>query len=281
MRSLSFVVGAMTSAALAGCAVSAPDPAPGPDITNSTATAIVAVERTVGPGETVRSDTVVARFVRVRQGVVDEAALRVAGIAEDVPPSGSCTEPADATYAIASLQGGVELLDVGQVTVAGLGSDLASESVRKSTVLLPRAMPDPAGVVSGVFYSVRSTDTFTAGSKVALRSTGGADLDGFAVNVTAPRDLADVRVQQLSSGFDVTWDGADSDVVYVDVLAPTPRAVIRCTASENGHLSVPYTGADDGQIAVHRLHRESFRAKGLSPGEVRFDLAKIVAFRRP
>ena len=283
MRSPSYVVGAMASAALGtACAVSSPDP--GPETTSSTtATAVVAVERTVGPGETVRGDTVVARFVRVRQGAVDEAALRVAGIADDVPPSGSCTEPTDATFSSTSLQGGrgVELLDVGQVTVAALANDLASESFRKSTVLMPRAMPDPAGVVSGVFYSARSTDAFAAGSKVALRSTGGADLDGFAVNVTAPRDLVDVRVTQLSAGFDVTWDAADSDVVYVVVLAPTPRAVIRCTASETGHITVPYTGTDDGQVAVHRLHRESFKAKGLSPGEVRFDLAKIVAFKHP
>lgn len=273
MRSLSFVLGALSSVAtLAGCAVSSPDP--GPEATSTTATAIVAVERTIGPGDTVRADTVAARFVRVRQGLVDEAALRVAGVSDDVPAPGVCTEPNDSSHA--SIQGrSVDLLDVGQVTVA-------TDSARKSLVLSPRTMPDPAGVVSGVFYTSRSAEAFGAGGKVALRSTGGADLDAFSLNVTAPRELADVRIGQSAGGFDVTWDASEDskDLVYVDVLAPATHAVIRCSAIENGHVFLPYTGSEDGQVAVHRLHRETFKAKGIEPGEVRFDLSKIVAFHR-
>ena len=124
-----FLGALLASSVLAACAAAAPDP--GPDDAGSTAaTAIVAVERTVGPGDTVRGDTVLARFVRVRQGAVDDAALRVVGIAADVPAPGACAAPTES--ASASLAGrGVELLDVGQVTVA-------------SAVLLPRTMPDPA-----------------------------------------------------------------------------------------------------------------------------------------
>lgn len=261
-----FLGALLASSVLAACAAAAPDP--GPDDAGSTAaTAIVAVERTVGPGDTVRGDTVLARFVRVRQGAVDDAALRVVGIAADVPAPGACAAPTES--ASASLAGrGVELLDVGQVTVA-------------SAVLLPRTMPDPAGVVSGVFYSSRSVDAFAAGGKVALRSTGGADLDGFALSATAPREIADVRVLPIVAGLDVSWDADDAkDVFYVDVLAPSARVIVRCTAGESGRVVVPYVGADDGQVVVHRLHREAFKAKGIETGEVRFDLAKIVAFRR-
>lgn len=270
-----FLGALLASSVLAACAATTPDP--GPDDAGSTsAMAVVAVERTVGPGDTVRGDTVLARFVRVRpgprsrgedQGAVDDAALRVAGIAADVPAPGACIAPTEA--ASASLAGrGVELLDVGQINVA-------------SAVLLPRTMPDPAGVVSGVFYSTRSVDAFAAGGKVALRSTGGADLDGFALSATAPREISDVRVLPLVGGLDVSWDAEDArDVFYVDVLAPSARVIVRCTAAESGRVVVPYVGADDGQVVVHRLHREAFKAKGIETGEIRFDLAKIVSFRR-
>jgi hypothetical protein len=81
----------------------------------------------------------------------------------------------------------------------------------------------------------------------------------------------------------VTWDAVDADardLVYVDVLSP--RMTMRCTSSEAGHVSIPSSAVigDDAQIAVHHLHVESFKAKGIEPGEVRFDVAKLVAFHR-
>jgi hypothetical protein len=33
-------------------------------------------------------------------------------------------------------------------------------------------------------------------------------------------------------------------------------------------------------LAVHRLHREAFSARGVDPGEVRFDFARVVSFVR-
>jgi hypothetical protein len=277
MRSAFLLLTALASSSLVACMDASPEPV-GTDPTSSTATAIVVVERTSGPGDAVRGDAVTARFVRVTQGSVDDSALRMAGIAEDVPAPGACLVPNDGTTS-PSIQGrSVELLDVGQVVLASEGS--------KNTVLLPRSMPDPAGVVSGVLYSSRATDTFAPGSRVSLRSTGGSDLlDGFAVSVTAPRELADVRVSSFSAGLDVAWDaeGADAkDLVYVDLLAPsTTRVVMRCTASEAGRVFVPAVSTpEEGQLAVHRLHRETFKAKGIEPGEIRFDVAKIVAFRK-
>ncbi len=278
MRAPLLLIAAVWSSSLVACVGGGSEPSidSGTE-TSSTATAIVALERTSGPGDAVRGDAVTARFVRVRQGAVDDPALRMAGVAEDIPAPGACFAPSDTTPVI---QGrGVELLDVGQVVLTSEGS--------KSTVLLPRSMPDPAGVVSGVIYSSRSADVFSAGSPVSLRSSGGADLlDGFSVSVTAPRDIADVRVASLPTGLEVSWDadGAEPhDLVYIDVLSPAPRVVMRCTGTDAGHLLVPHgsiAGIDEGQLAVHRVHKESFKAKGIEPGEVRFDVAKIVTFHR-
>jgi hypothetical protein len=37
---------------------------------------------------------------------------------------------------------------------------------------------------------------------------------------------------------------------------------------------------DDASLAVHRLHREGFRVRGVDPGEVRFDFARVVSVTR-
>jgi hypothetical protein len=241
------------------------------------------VERTAGPGDAIRGDAVIARFVRVRQGAVDDPALRMAGVAEDIPLTPSCFVPTDSGELGAAIQQGrsVELLDVGPVLIN-------SDTSAKNTLLPPRSMPDPAGVVSGVFYSSKTADVFSGGARVSLRSNGGPDLlDGFAATVTAPRDVTDVQVTSLATGLDVSWDASESDVrdlVYVDVLSPAPRVAARCTTIDvAGRLLVPHAniaGIDEGQLAVHRLHKESFKAKGIEPGEVRFDVARIVTFRR-
>ena len=282
MRGPLLLAAALSGSGLLACAVPAPEP--GPESASSTATAIIVVERSSGPGDAIRGDAVIARFIRVNQGAVDDPALRIAGVATDIPGPGQCFAPSDSAP---SIQGrAVELLDVGQITVTG-EPVLGEAASPKSTVLLPRAMPDPAGVASGVFYSSRTADVFASGSRMSLRSSGGQDvLDGFSVSVNAPRDVYDVRVTPTTTGLDVTWDATEvdpHDVVYVDVLAPAPRVVMRCAGADSGRLIVPQSlvqGIDEGQIAVHRLHKEAFRAKGIDPGEVRFDVARVVTFRR-
>jgi hypothetical protein len=263
------LVGILAAPSLVACAA-APDP--GPDPTSpTTATAVVEVERSTGPGDSTRNDAVAARVVRVKQGSVDEAALSIAGVGADLPAAGSCIVPSES-----AIQGrAVELLDVGQVSM--------TSETGKSLVLAPRLMPDPAGVVSGYFYSARSADAFMPGSRVALRSSGSPDLpEGFTLNATAPKELVDVHITPTAEGLDVSWDASDADardLVYADVLSPAPRVALRCVASDAGHLTLA-TSIDDGQLAVHRLHKESFRAKGIEPGEIRFDVSKVVTFRR-
>lgn len=270
MRSL-FALGALASMSLSvGCTVGNTDTPDAEAQTSTTATGIVVVERT-GAG-----DAVVARFIRARQGVVDDAALRTAGV-QDVATqvsAGTCVTSIETPPSTAR---GVELLDVGAVTM-----DVAQG---KTTILLPRAMPDPAGVVSGYFYSARSTEAFTPSARVSLRASGGQDLpEGFAVSVASPRDLSDVRVVTSAASVDVLWDSSDADgrdLVYADVLAPT--MIARCAATDAGHLAIPASvlgTADEGTITVHRVHREPFKTRGIDPGEVRFDLARVVSFRR-
>ena len=260
MRSL-IITGSL--ATLAGC--SAGYDVPDAEAQTSTsASAVIVVER--GPS----GDAIVARFVRARTGLVDDQALRTAGV-QDLPAVGTCVTSFDGT---ASGAKAVDLLDVGAVTF-------------DSTVLLPRSLPDPAGMVSGYFYSARSSDAFAAAasSRVSLRASGGADLpEGFAVSLAAPRELLDVRTASNATGLEVTWDATDADardLVYVDVLAP--NVVARCSANDAGRLTLPANvlgNVEEGSLAVHRLHREAFRTRGIDPGEVRFDLARVVAFRR-
>ena len=148
MRSL-IITGSLIT--LAGC--SAGYDVPDAEAQTSTsASAVIVVER--GPN----GDAIVARFVRARTGLVDEQALRTAGV-QDLPAIGTCVTSFDGPATAAKA---VDLLDVGAVTF-------------DSTVLLPRSLPDPAGMVSGYFYSARTSDAFAAAtSRVSHRASGGA-----------------------------------------------------------------------------------------------------------
>ena len=286
MRSHFLLTGALSIGSLAsmGCSLTAtPDAPDAAEATSSTATAMVVVERTTGPGDAVRADAVIARFVRVHQGTVDDQALRIAGAAWDLPAVGTCSSTQPTQTALQPRS--VDLLDVGVLTLG----DRDTPGSAKTTVLLPRTMFDPTGGVSGVFYSARSSEAFTPSSRLQLHTSGGPDLpEGFLVNVASPREVADVRVATgASSSLEVAWEATEADdardLVYVDVIAPSARLVARCTTFDVGHLVVPGAtlGAlEEGQLSVHRLHRESFRTKGIEPGEIRFDVARVVTFRR-
>ncbi len=288
MRSYFLLTGALASLTAIGC-VAPPDERPDAEAATTTATAVVVVERTTGPGDALRGDTVIARFVRVRQGSVDDQALRIAGAAWDVPAAGTCVAAAQDAAQPALQPRSVDLLDVGVLTTTTLD---VSYNAAKSTVLLPRSMPDPTGVVSGVFYSARSAEVFTPTARLQLHTSGGPDMpEGFRVDVASPHDIGDVRVSSgpdRAGALDIGWDvdpvaRASNDLVYVDVIGQSSRLVARCGALDVGQLSIPATslGAiDEGTVSVHRLHRESFRAKGIEPGEIRFDLARVVSFHR-
>lgn len=253
---------AVGAVAIGGCGVAATEAADA-EVASQSATAVVVVERTpVG-------DSVVARFVRAKQGAVDEATLRSAGIALDLPASGCMTVEAPRAAARS-----VALVDVGPVTL---------ESATSKTALLPKEMPDPSGIVSGFYYSARTNEAFSAGAPVQIHAPGGVEADGFAidgftVSVPAPNEVANVQVVSTAQGLDVSWD-ANDDLVYIDILNGTAgRSLTRCVAE--GSRALVQTNLEQGEIAVHRVHREAFRTKGIDPGEVRFDVSKNISFSR-
>lgn len=271
---LSASVLAATSA-LVGCASPTTD-APDAEATAQAATAVVVVERTTGPGDAVRGDDVIARVLRARHGAVDDQVLRMTGVTIDVPSPGSCAltiDPGAASRANES----VELLDVGSVSVGG----------RDATILLPHAMPDPTGLVSGVVYSAHAAEAFAAGGIVDFHASGGPDLpSGFSATVNTPMDLGDVRVVRNAAGLEIAWEAADDgdrDVVYAEVVAPSSNVVARCATVDSGRMTIAantFDGLEEGTVVLHRLHREAARTREIPLVEVRFDLARVVTFRR-
>ena len=250
---------------------------------SSPAAAIVVVERTSGPGDGTRAEAI-ARFVQMRSGTVDDQALRIVGAAVDFPALNACSTLGRG-WADAPARA-VKLADVGSVTL---------ETNGVKTSLVARQLPDVADLVSGVVYAGRGESALAPRARYALRSTGAGDVDAFEVLATAPAEPGDVRVAAqdgksvvvLAPGaqVDLSWEpGTLDDLVYVDIAAnDTTTPVVRCLFTDAGHATLASTafGAiDEGTVSVHRLHRESFRARGLDSGEIRFDFARAVAFTR-
>lgn len=273
MRSLLTLTPLPLAVSLIGCAAGPQDAPDAEAQALSTASAVVIVERTASTEGVARGDVLSARFVRVRQGALDEAALRTAGVPE-VPTSGTCTTTLEAPAFTARA---VDLLDVGAVSF--------EPPTAAKTTLLPRVMPDPAGVVSGYFYSGRTVEVLAPAARIALRATGGVDLpDGFVATVTVPREIGDLTLASTPSGLELSWDAGEEagrDLVYADVI--DRELVARCASADVGQLVIPSAvlgAVDEGTLVLHRVRREPFKARGLDAGEVRFDLARAVPFRR-
>ena len=69
----------------------------------------------------------------------------------------------------------------------------------------------------------------------------------------------------------------------MDIGATSAAPATRCLFDDGGHATLEasaFGALEDGTIAVHRLHREAFHARGIDPGEVRFDFARVVSFVR-
>lgn len=286
MRSPLLLLGSSALAILAGCTtnVSPSGEAADAEVVSSNARAIVVVEGSSN-NEGARTEAV-ARFVRARSGTVDEDALRMVGAAVDFPAVGGCgslgSSRAPASRPIA-------LLDVGAVTL------FAGESV---AALQPRQVPDVADLVSGVVYSAAARGGALPSKSAYLLRVDGApesDVSPFAVSAMSPGEPADVRFagDDGRSGpvsilprapVELTWEpGGGDDVIYVDIAATSSAPATRCLFVDGGHAvlgAAAFGALEDGTLAVHRLHRESFHAHGVDPGEVRFDFARVVSFVR-
>ena len=287
MRATHLLTFGTLSVGLAAFGCSAPVAAEGSADAEVTtrAMAIVVVERTNGPGDSTRAEAV-ARFVQMRAGAVDDQALRMVGAVVDFPALGECAPMRANQTGYDSPARAVKLADVGSVTVEANG-------VRTSFV--PRRVPDVADLVSGVVYTARGEQALAPHTLYTVRGTGTTDVDSFEALATAPSEPNEVRVAGqdgtttvalgAGSGVDVSWDvGLADDLVYVDVTPnDTTTPAVRCLFSDNGRarLDASALGAmDEGTMSIHRLHRETFRAKGLDTGEIRFDFARALPFTR-
>lgn len=262
-------------------------------------TAIVVVARSIDPTEGSRAEAS-ARFVRVA-GSSTASALQSIGASLDLPRD-SCASVASLASAAGPGEPGeralIELADVGSVSI-----DTGETQAR----LAPRQLPDVTDVVSGVVYA-RAADpaAFPAGVAYTLRVSGAADIDPIETRATAPADPTDVRLvgedvlgaADLPAGepLEFAWPAGSvgpGDSLYADIR-PSGGTGVRCVLASDdigdGGLSsavIPSTlladehGAfTEGTVVVHRVHREAFRARGLEGGEVRFDFARTIAYKR-
>jgi hypothetical protein len=271
--------------------------------------ALVSVERVVGSDETVHTNAV-ARFIKMRDGSLDDETLRMLGATLDLPPVGSC-DVGDGAETPLEEHGphAVELLGVG---------NLAMEAGGASAMLEPRALPDIVDLVTGVLYSTRgeTLDALPSKGSYILRSTGSSpsvdaehSVGGFAIAAMAPGEPGELRVDgddsssiALRAGGDssLSWKAeADSDdAIYVEVVRAGDDGAtgrVRCQFADRGTATIPaaafVTGgseASHGSLVVHRVHREVFQVPadpaggrmGIDSGVVRFDFARTIDFTR-
>jgi hypothetical protein len=294
MRSLSLALPLLCAAGVDCSAQLASPTEPDAEMSSTTA-AVVLVERTVSADESARAEAV-ARFVRMRSGAVDDDALRMVGAAIEFPTLGTCAALASTQPAASGPARAVQLVDVGTIGIDANGMH---------TALQARRLPDIVDLVSGVVYSTRAPDpdAFPEGAAYILHAAGRPEVDlaPFTASATAPREPDELRIAgqdprtpgglllPSDTAATLAWRaGNHDDVVYVDVSQAAPpnansaTSNVRCLFEDAGHAVIAATAltSDDGTLTVHRLHRETFQAAGIDAGEIRFDFARTISFRR-
>jgi hypothetical protein len=236
----------------------------GADAQTTSVTGVVVVDRTVSSDDATTRGEASARFVRIR-GAIDDGTLRLVGAGLDLPPVGQC-----ATLGDQAASRSVELLDVGSISIESLGNG-------EHLALAPRQVPDVVDLVSGTMYSARiDEDSVPSNADVAVVVSGSADVPAFSVRAKTPEAPSSVALTGLdAASADLAWTAQGDDAIYVDVGAS------RCTFADDGHASIPSSlFGDEGTLTVHRLHREKLSIPGVDDGEVRFDFARTIAYRR-
>lgn len=228
------------------------------DAHGTSVTGVVVVDRTISGDEASRGEAS-ARFVRL-QGAIDDGALRLVGAGLDLPAIGECSIVRDQTSTKS-----VELLDVGAISIESGGQRIA---------LAQRQVPDVVDLVSGSVYSARIDEgSVPSSADVAVMVSGSADVPAFSVRAKTPDAPSNVRVTMGASSVSLDW-AAGHDAVYVDVNGS------RCSFGDDGHATIPANlFGDDGVVTVHRVRREKLSIPGLDGGELRFDFARVIAYR--
>lgn len=227
------------------------------DAQSTSVTGVVVVDRTVSD-ESSRGEAS-ARFVRLR-GPIDNGALRLVGAGLELPPVGECSAVRNEGASSRS----VELLDVGAISIEATGG--------QRVALAQRQVPDVVDLVSGSMYSARIDEAaLPSGTDVAVLVGGSNDVPAFSVRAKTPEAPSAVR---LASSGDLSW-AAGSDAIYVDVGGT------RCSFADDGHAVLPASLlGEEGTLSIHRVRREKLSIPGLDGGEVRFDFARTIAYRR-
>ena len=311
------LLAALVALAATGCSATVDEPvADGDDVETSadaSVQATVVVESTTALPTTpsrMRSH-VSARFLKV-SGLDPQAADEVIGGTTAVvnAPEGCVFQEADASTV--PDEGTIELLDVGEIVVHALRSDLPDVSLP----LAARAFPDVGELVSGVVYTSR--DETTALPEVGtyvIETSGSPAVEGFSLSLDAPAapegvrlggvDLEQGETMVLTAGeaLGVGWvagdDETDRIVIELASLEPAGGAVgqdgvavtgaaVSCVFPDRvlpdgvfpdrGHATVPaaFTSFAEGSevlVVVRRYRRRGVKLPAVDEAYVDFDFA--------
>lgn len=260
------LLAALLALAATGCSATVDEPVADGD--DAEASAEASVQATVVVESTTALPTtpsrmrshVSARFLKV-SGLDPQAADEVVGGGTAVvnAPEGCVFREADAT-AVPD-EGTIELLDVGEIVVHALRSDLPDVSLP----LAARAFPDVGELVSGVVYTSRDESTALpeAGTYV-IETSGSPAVEEFSLRLDAPAapegvrlggiDLEQGEAMLLSPGepLGVSWVAGDdeTDRIVVELASLDPSSLSGGASGQDGGASVSCVFADQGQAVV-------------------------------
>jgi hypothetical protein len=193
-------------------------------------------------GDGARRTALRAAFARYR-GVDGRSVVTLLGSGPAAEIESCAWSPAGSPHVSESAE--VELLDVGTIRVRVAGTE---------TRLVPRAFPDLASVLAGVFYAGESS---ASGSGLAVprpdldeytfQASGSAEVPGFEAVVPAPAEPAEIRVDGVpatepraitrDAGLDLAWSAGDPrDVIEIEIRAG--GEVLACAARDDGGFRV-------------------------------------------
>ena len=289
MRGFSFVAAALP-VLLLGCATQAIEDAED-EAEARPVEAWVVLERVDVVDASLRTEdgqlrtNVSAKFVQISEG--DRAlAFKLVGVRPAIPAAGECVSlasleelerlPVETNAAMSA-----DLVDAGDVTLA-----VRSNEISQEIKLAPRAFPDVADLVSGVFYTSPDTEfALPSAARYSLGATGSSTVDAFSLEVEAPKSPIINSVSDVTVGSDIhlSWEaGAPDGTVYVDFRGASTH---RCTFADKGEAVLPremLSASDRGEatLTLHRLVERSLPVESsdedVREATVLFDFARSV-----
>lgn len=294
------LLAALVALAATGCSATVDEPVATDEDVEAAASADASVQAAVVIESTTALPTtpsrvrshVSARFLKVT-GLDPQAADEVVGGGTAVvdAPEGCVFREPDA--AAVPSEGSIELLDVGEIVVHALRSDLPDVSLP----LAARAFPDVGELVSGVVYTSRDESTALpeAGTYV-IETSGSPAVEGFSLRLDAPAAPEGVRLGGLDleqpeavvlvggEPLGLSWvagdDETDRIVVELEPLDPSPDGIsaVSCVFNDQGQALVPaaFTAFTDGSevlVVVRRYRRREVKLPAVDEAFVDFDFA--------